>query len=111
MSRMVGGTFGVAVLGALITGLGKRGLGELLPALPASARDKLGESLGAGGGAHGVTPQVADAMRESFVYALQHRLQLGAAVAATGAGLAWWLVAPLSKAEPAAVQDELAEAA
>ena len=31
MSRMVGGTFGVAVMGALITGLGRSQLDELLP--------------------------------------------------------------------------------
>ena len=36
MSRMVGGTFGVAVMGALITGLGRPRLDDLLPALPAA---------------------------------------------------------------------------
>ena len=37
MSRMVGGTFGVAAMGALITGLGKSKIDDLLPALPAGA--------------------------------------------------------------------------
>src|SRR4051812_6312462 len=100
MSRMVGGTFGVAVLGALVTALGKHKLGELLPQAGAATREHLASSLGAGASGRG-SPQVADAMRESFVYALQHSLKLGAAVAAAGAALAWWLVAPL----PAAAAD------
>jgi EmrB/QacA subfamily drug resistance transporter len=92
MSRMVGGTFGVAVLGALVSTLGKHKLGQLLPQVPAATRDQLAQSLGSGGRGTS-SPQIADAMRESFVYALQHSLQLGAAVAATGAVLAWWLIA------------------
>ena len=34
MSRMVGGTFGVAAMGALITGLGKAKIDDLLPGCP-----------------------------------------------------------------------------
>ena len=50
MSRMVGGTFGVAAMGALITGLGKAKIDELLPGMPAAAaRSDLADSLGAGG--------------------------------------------------------------
>ena len=37
MSRMVGGTFGVAVMGALIAGLGRSKLDELLPSCPPAA--------------------------------------------------------------------------
>src|SRR3954468_22525054 len=116
MSRMVGGTFGVAVLGALVSVLGKHKLGELLPQAGAATREHLASSLGAGASGRG-SPQVADAMRESFVYALQHSLKLGAAVAAAGAALAWWLVAPLPAAAAApdvvvagAPGEELAEA-
>ena len=93
MSRMVGGTFGVAVLGALVAALGKHRLGELLPQTSGSTRDHLAAALGSGG-ANGGSPRVADAMRESFVYALQHGLRIGAAVAASGAVLAWWLISP-----------------
>src|SRR5439155_11161882 len=50
MSRMVGGSFGVAAMGALITGLGNHRLGQLLPDLSSSARSKLSDSLGAGAG-------------------------------------------------------------
>ena len=47
MSRMVGGTFGVAVLGALVATLGRSKLDELLPAVPASTRaaDRQGARL------------------------------------------------------------------
>ena len=43
MSRMVGGTFGVAAMGALITGLGRARIDHLLPGVPAAER------AGAGG--------------------------------------------------------------
>jgi EmrB/QacA subfamily drug resistance transporter len=102
MSRMVGGTFGVAALGALVTTLGKARLGDLLPQLPTAARGRIAESLGAGGGsgAGRASAQVADAMREAFVYALQNGLRLAAAVAFLGALVAAALIAP----KPAAVE-------
>jgi EmrB/QacA subfamily drug resistance transporter len=99
MSRMVGGTFGVAVLGALVTSVGRSRLAELLPQVPAGTRDHLAESLGAGGvsTAHGA---VADASREAFVSALNTGLRIGAAVALVGAVVAWALIA--DRPEPAA---------
>jgi EmrB/QacA subfamily drug resistance transporter len=92
MSRMVGGTFGVAVLGALVTAVGRTKLGELLPQVPASTREHLAESLGAGGATagHGA---VADAGRQAFVSALNTGLRIGAAVALAGALVAWALIA------------------
>jgi hypothetical protein len=92
MSRMVGGTFGVAALGALVSALGKAKLGDLLPALPHAARDELIGSLGSGASGK-APPAVADASREAFVYALQNGLRLAAAFALLGAVLAWMLVA------------------
>jgi EmrB/QacA subfamily drug resistance transporter len=114
MSRMVGGTFGVAVLGALITALGKSKLGDLLPQVPAATRDRLAETLGAGGGGAGAggaaRAQVADAMRESFVYALQNGLRLGASVALLGAIAAALLIANKPEhAGPRTEVDALAE--
>ena len=41
MSRMVGGTFGVAVMGALVTAIGKSKIDQGLPHLPAG--DPLGD--------------------------------------------------------------------
>src|SRR6476646_5010500 len=64
MSRMVGGTFGVAAMGALVTGLGKGRLDSLLPNLPESARSKLADSLGAGGAQ--VNGQVGTAVSDAY---------------------------------------------
>jgi EmrB/QacA subfamily drug resistance transporter len=103
MSRMVGGTFGVAVLGALVSALGKSKLAEQLPGVPHAARDKVAESLGAVA-TTGTSPRVAAAAREAFVYALQNGLRLGATVAFLGAVVAWVLIARKAPArEPAEV--------
>jgi len=108
MNRMVGGTFGVAVMGALITTLGKSKLGDLLPQVPKASRDKLAESLGSGaaqvqGGA------VGHAVQQAYVSALNDGLRIAAVVAAVGAALSWMLIArgvpaaaPATAAEPAA---------
>jgi hypothetical protein len=93
MSRMVGGTFGVAALGALIMAMGRDKIDQLLPGVPEPARERIVDSLGAGGSAEG-PPQVAHAAQEAFVHALQSGLRIGAAVAVTGAVLAAWLIAP-----------------
>jgi MFS family permease len=90
MSRMVGGTFGVAALGALIATVGRSKLDQLLPAVPAGTRAQLATGLGSGGS--GAPAQVADAVREAFVTALRDGLRLGAAVALLGALLAAVLV-------------------
>jgi EmrB/QacA subfamily drug resistance transporter len=93
MNRMVGGTFGVAVLGAMVSTLGRSEIDRLLPALPSSARARLASGLGSGGTLHGVPVQIVDASEKAFVYALQYGLRLGGAVALLGALLAWTLVA------------------
>jgi MFS family permease len=90
MSRMVGGTFGVAALGALIATVGRSKLDELLPAVPAGKRAALADALGSGGA--GVPGQVAHAVQEAFVTALRDGLRLGAAVALLGALLAAVLI-------------------
>ncbi len=91
MWRMVGGTFGVAVMGALIIGLGKSKLDDLLPALPNGRRQDLAETLGVGGAHAG--GQVGDAVQHAFVYALNDGLRIGAAITLLGAVLAWLLIA------------------
>jgi EmrB/QacA subfamily drug resistance transporter len=93
MSRMVGGTFGVAVLGAMVSTLGRSKIDQLLPAAPADARARLAGSLGSGGVLHGVSVQAVDASQRAFVYALQYGLRLGSAVALVGAVLACTLIA------------------
>jgi hypothetical protein len=92
MNRMVGGTFGVAVLGALVATLGRSKIDQLLPAAPAAERAHLVAGLGSGEIPHGVPAQILDAGQQAFVYALQNGLRLGAAVALLGALAAWTLV-------------------
>jgi hypothetical protein len=121
MSRMVGGTFGVAAMGALISGLGRSRIDQLLPAVPAGQRKALADSLGAGGGAR-AGGAAGDAAREAFVYALNNGLRIGAAFAVVGAVVAWLLIADRAQAPaevgaeaavggPAEAEAELVEAA
>jgi MFS family permease len=98
MNRMVGGTFGVAVLGAMVSTLGRSKIDQLLPHVGAARQAKLAESLGSGGVLTGVPAHVVAATQQAYVYALQYGLRLGAAVALLGAVLAWVLVAPRSAA-------------
>jgi EmrB/QacA subfamily drug resistance transporter len=93
MSRMVGGTFGVAVLGALMATLGRNKIDQLLPNLPPAARGRLADSLGAAGYGKAIPPRVVQASHDAFVYALQNGLRLGAAVALAGAITAWLTIA------------------
>ncbi len=99
MSRMVGGTFGVAAMGALITGLGRSKIDETLPQLPESARHNLAEGLGAG--ATGGTGAVHDAVQTAFLYALNDGLRIAAVIAVLGAVAAWTLIeAGVPKRQP-----------
>jgi hypothetical protein len=101
MSRMVGGTFGVAVMGALIAALGRSEINQHLPHLPAAMRAAIANSLGAGGaGAHG-NPHIVAAVQEAFVSALSTGLAIGAAVTLCGAALAFTLVEKKLKPAPA----------
>jgi EmrB/QacA subfamily drug resistance transporter len=117
MSRMVGGTFGVAAMGALITSLGRTKIDALLPQLPDEARHKLADGLGAGatGGGDGA---VHDAVQQAFLYALNDGLRVAAVVSAIGALVAWLLIdsgvparKPMPAVEPETAAAELAPAA
>ncbi|HET9103573.1 MAG TPA: MFS transporter [Solirubrobacteraceae bacterium] len=93
MSRMVGGTFGVAVMGALITTVGRSNLDSSLPHLPAATRAAIANGLGGGGaGAAHAGPGVAHAVREAFVSALGTGLTVGGIVTIIGAVVAVTLV-------------------
>jgi hypothetical protein len=100
---MVGGSFGVAAMGALIAGLGSHRLGQLLPGLSDSARSKLTDSLGSGAGAE-ATGRTASALQDAFVYALNDGLRIGALVALAGAVVAFFMIEP--KAEAVAGETE-----
>jgi EmrB/QacA subfamily drug resistance transporter len=93
MNRMVGGTFGVAVLGAMVATLGRSKIDQLLPALPDASRARLAEALGSGAAPQGVSAHIIDAGQSAFVYSLQYGLRLGSAVALLGALAAWFLIA------------------
>jgi EmrB/QacA subfamily drug resistance transporter len=91
MSRMVGGTFGVAALGALVSAVGRHDINSALPAVSAPVRDRLAENLGSVP-TGSLPPAVGRAATEAFVHALQVGLKVGAAVALVGATIAWTLV-------------------
>jgi hypothetical protein len=109
MSRMVGGTFGVAIMGALVATIGRAKIDSGLPHLPAATRAAIANSLGGGGAPAGqhVSAQVVATTREAFVSALGTGLTIGAAVTLCGALVAWSLIqraptvqAPQHEAEP-----------
>jgi EmrB/QacA subfamily drug resistance transporter len=93
MWRMVGGTFGVAVMGALVSTLGRSKINQLLPNVPAHTRATIAESLGSGGTQSAHAPaQIVSAVHEAFVSALSTGLTIGAGVTLAGAVIAWALV-------------------
>ena len=108
MSRMVGGTFGVAVLGAMVATLGRSKIDQLLPGAPAAVRDRVAAGIGSGASGDSASAHVVNAGHEAFVYALQNGLRLGSAVALFGAVAAWTLVG--GKARAATVQTTEREA-
>jgi hypothetical protein len=118
MSRMVGGTFGVAVMGALVTAIGRAKIDQRLPQLPAGTRATIANSLGGGGGGHHASAQIVATVRDAFVSALGTGLTIGAATTLIGAGLAWVLIEksastspePTSEPEPASEDPAGAEA-
>ncbi|MDQ6836223.1 MAG: MFS transporter [Actinomycetota bacterium] len=103
MSRMVGGTFGVAVTGALVATIGRAQIDQSLPHLPSAARAAIANSLGGGGAVagHHATPQIVAAVRHAFVSALGTGLTIGGAVTAVGAVAALALIGPGGASPPA----------
>jgi MFS family permease len=95
MFRMVGGSLGVAVTGAIFQGLVSSRLDSLLGSsgVTATQRDQISEGLGSGTVPHiqGLDPaqtkQVMAAGSEAFVYALGHAMTVSGFVALVGAGI------------------------
>jgi EmrB/QacA subfamily drug resistance transporter len=93
-SRELGGALGVAIVGSMLSSLYSSNLNAKLPAnVPSQVRDAADQSVGA---ALQVSAQLgrvgaplADAARESFVYAMSRASLVTAAVAVVGALLAW----------------------
>ena len=116
MMRMVGGTFGVAAIGALFQSFTRARIDSKLSALylPSGLRSHLVDNLGSGAGAkalHGIDPQrahqIGSAMKEAFVHGLGGALTLSFVVAGIGSVLALLLIGP----KPGARQVEQAERA
>jgi hypothetical protein len=89
---MVGGTFGVAALGALVAAVGRHDLEQSLPNLAAPAREQLVDGLGSGAGVEHAPAAVQSAAGHAFVDALGAGLTVSAAAALIGALLAWALL-------------------
>ena len=83
MTRMVGGTFGVAALGALVASVGRHDLAQSLPRVPEATREKLVDALGSGAATTGAPDAVRAASEQAFVDALGAGLTIAAI--ATGA--------------------------
>jgi MFS family permease len=106
MSRMVGGTFGVAAIGALFQSLSKDRLATDLSGvqLTAAQHQHVVDGVGGGGVGDGLkgldpstTQEVGRAMKDAFVHGLSGSLKLSTAVAAAGAVLAFVLIEPHMK--------------
>jgi EmrB/QacA subfamily drug resistance transporter len=94
MSRMVGGTFGVAALGALFQHLARNELADSLAGsgIGAAQQERLVNALGtASDGAH-LPPVAAEAAHNAFIHALASGMWLSAGVAATGVVAAFLLI-------------------
>jgi hypothetical protein len=92
MSRMVGGTFGVAVMGALVTTIGRSTIDQQLPHVPATARAAIANALGAGASPSHTSAHIASVARDAFVSALGTGLTIGACVTVCGAIVSWALI-------------------
>ncbi|MFI8080579.1 MFS transporter [Kitasatospora sp. NPDC086009] len=95
--RQVGGSLGVAVLGAVLSTVYRNGMSDQLDKLPAGAlREKAGESLEATMAVAGrLGPQGAELIgpaNASFIDAMHVVAGLSAGVTAVGALLAWFLL-------------------
>jgi hypothetical protein len=111
MIRMVGSTFGVAVMGALVTAIGASQIDSSLPHLPAAARQHIVDALGSGASTAGHAPvQIVSAANEAFVSALGTGLLVSATACVCGAVAAWVLIAPkIRQPAPAAAPASEAE--
>jgi EmrB/QacA subfamily drug resistance transporter len=86
MSRMVGGTFGVAALGALFQHLARNDLSHSLAGtgISAAQRDQLVSGLGTASDAGHLPPVAMNAAHDAFIHSLSSGMWLSASVAAAG---------------------------
>jgi hypothetical protein len=116
MNRMIGGTLGVAVIGAVFQGAARSKLDQLLAGsgLTAGQRSNIAQGLGGGqssvpaGVDHSQAAQVTSAAHDAFVSAFASSMRVATGVAAAGVVVALALIRPGRYAKP---EPELAAAA
>ncbi|MDH6126885.1 MFS transporter [Kitasatospora sp. GP82] len=102
--RQVGGSLGVAVLGAVLSTVYRDGVADQLAQLPAGLRDKAGESLEAtmaiADGSH--RAELIEPAKDAFIHAMHIVAGLSAGITAVGVLLAWFLLPAKAPAVPGA---------
>jgi EmrB/QacA subfamily drug resistance transporter len=113
MSRMVGGTFGVAALGALFQHLASNELSNSLAGtgISAAQQDHLVHSLGAASDGANLPPVAAEAAQHAFIHALASGMWLSAGVAAAGVLIAFFTIGGKPVRQPDATTQPEAAAA
>jgi EmrB/QacA subfamily drug resistance transporter len=113
MSRMVGGTFGVAALGALFQHLASNELSNSLAGtgISAAQQDHLVHSLGAASDGANLPPVAAEAAQHAFIHALASGMWLSAGVAAAGVLIAFLTIGGKPVRQPDATTQPEAAAA
>jgi hypothetical protein len=103
MSRMVGGTFGVAALGALFTHLARNELSDSLAGsgVGKAQQEHLVNALGTASDGANLPPVAAEAAHNAFIHALGSGMWLSAGVAATGVVVAFFLIGGKAVGHPA----------
>jgi EmrB/QacA subfamily drug resistance transporter len=120
MSRMVGGTFGVAAVGALFQGISDHQLHQKLGELSLSPQQQSWFAGNLGSGSvdaklkqldPGTAHEVSRVLKETFVHSLSSSLKLSTAVAAMGVAIALLTLrgapAPAPRRVPSAAAPEL----
>src|SRR5262249_21804002 len=91
MTRMIGSTFGVAALGALIAPVGSSQLTPRLPHPSGAERTRLVDLLGSGASTSHLPGHVQTALNQTYVSALSKGLYVVGGLALAGALLGWLL--------------------
>jgi EmrB/QacA subfamily drug resistance transporter len=110
MNRMVGGTFGVALVGTIFQTVSRNKLMDNLSALNLSPGQKtaIADNIGqSAAGAHITNPAIVQASKDAFVHGFTGAMTLSVAVATAGALLGFALIQGVKRvkaAEPAQAQ-------
>jgi EmrB/QacA subfamily drug resistance transporter len=98
MVRMVGGTFGVAVIGAIVSTLGRHYVQRHAPGLPVEVRAKLLAGVGSGASGPKLPAALEGLLGHTFVYGLSNALYVLGGLSLAGAVLASALIGGRARA-------------